>query len=121
MDPANHPPYINLVAGINSSLCDLPKHSHVRVVGVKWTSSSNLVVRTQAPSPHALVAALQAVQSVLGDGHLAITDIIPNTRWSHMTLSHVYTGKEPDSPVFNPEGIHKELVLNNPDYTHLII
>ena len=63
----------------------------------------------------------QAVPEALISDHLVINDVIPNTRWSHMTLSHVYTGKEPDSPVFNPEGIHEELVMNNPNYTHLTI
>ena len=61
----------------------------------------------------------QAVPEALISDHLVINDVIPNTRWSHMTLSHVYTGKEPDSPVFNPEAIHKELVPNNPDYACL--
>jgi hypothetical protein len=59
------------------------------VVGVKWTAASNLLVCTQAPSPSALVAALKAVQEALFDAYSEVKDIIPNARWSHMTLSHV--------------------------------
>ena len=121
VDPAHRSSFVDLVTKTNSSLRDHPKHSHVRVVGVKWTSSSNLVVRTQAPSPHALVAALRAVIGVLSDDHRVVADVIPNTRWSRMTLSHVYTGKEPHSTVFNPEGIHEELTLNNPNYALLVM
>lgn len=83
------------------------------MVGVKWTSSSNLVVHTQAPSPHALVAALWMVPEALSGNQLVVVDIIPNTRWSYMIPSHVYTGKEPESTVFNPEAIHEELTLNS--------
>ena len=83
------------------------------MVGVKWTSSSNLVVHTQAPSPHALVAALWMVPEALSSNQLVVVDIIPNTRWSYMIPSHFYTGKEPESTVFNPEAIHEELTLNS--------
>ena len=86
---------------------------------MKWTTSSNLVVCTQALSPIALVTALQVALEALSGDCMVVIDIIPNTRWSHMTLSHIYTGKEPDSPIFNPEGIHEELALNNPNYACL--
>ena len=59
-------------------------------------------------------------EALVGD-HMVFNDVIPNTRWSCMTLSHVYTGKEPDSPIFDPQGIHEELVLNNPNYALLTI
>ena len=36
-----------------------------------------------------------------------------------MTLSHIYTGKEPDSPIFDSEAIHEELTLNNLSYARL--
>jgi hypothetical protein len=93
------------------------------VVGVKWTAASNLLVCTQAPSPSALVAALEAVQAALIDDNemLDIKDIIPNTRWSHMTLSHVLTSRGPNSPVYSPEEIHEELATNNPNYAALNI
>jgi hypothetical protein len=92
------------------------------VVSVKWTAASNLLARAQAPSPSALIAALEAVQEVLNDDiHLFVKDIIPNTRWSRMTLSHVYTGKGPDKPAHSPEVIHEELTTNNPNYAALII
>ena len=106
---------MDLVTRINSSLHNQSKHLHVRVVGVKWTSSSNLVVHAQAPSPHAL----QAVPEALSGDQLVVVEVIPNTRWSRVTLSHVYTGKEPHSTVFNPEAIHEELALNNPNYALL--
>jgi len=121
MDAKNRPSFTELVPLLNSSLHDNNKFSHVKVVGVKWTLASNLVVRAQAPSPSVLVSALKAVQGSISSDHLIIKDIIPNTRWSRMTLSHVYTGKDPDSPAFNPEDIHEELTLHNPIYAQLTI
>ena len=112
---------MDLVTNINTSLQDSPKHLHVRMVGVKWTSSSNLVVHAQAPSPSALVAALAAAQPTLSSDLLIVKDIIPNTRWSCVTLSHVYTGKGPNSPHYNPDTIHEELAANNLSYAHLTI
>jgi len=88
---------------------------------MKWTSASNLLVRTQAPSPTSLVAALEAVRPTLTDQQLIVKDIIPNTRWSRVTLSHVYTGKGPDSPAYPPEAIQEELATNNPNYASLTI
>jgi hypothetical protein len=67
------------------------------------------------------VAALKAVQASIKYDHLIIKDVIPNTRWSRMTLSHVYSGQEPNSSIFNPEDIHEELALNNPNYAQLTI
>ena len=91
------------------------------MVGVKWTPASNLVVCTQAPSPMVLVTALKAVQTSISSDLLIIRDIIPNIRWSHMTLSDIYTGKESDSSIFDPKDIHEELTLNNPNYAQLTI
>ena len=77
----HHPSFADFVPKLNQSLRNHPKFSHIRVVGVKWTAASNLLVRAQAPSPSALVAALEAVQEALSDDeHLFIKDIIPNTR-----------------------------------------
>ena len=121
VNPANRPSFVSLVAKMNTSLHDSPKHLHVRVVGVKWTSSSNLVVRAQAPSPSALVAALQAVQASISSDLLIINDIIPNTRWSQVTLSHVFSGKGPNSPAYDSNTLHEELALNNPNYALLTI
>jgi hypothetical protein len=56
---------------------------------VKWTPASNLVVHAQAPSPTVLVTALKAVQTSIKNDQLIIKDVIPNTRWFRMTLSHV--------------------------------
>jgi len=102
---------------------DHPKFSHVRVVGVKWTVSSNILVCAQAPSPSVLVAALEAIQETISnDLNLPIKDIIPNMRWSHMTISHVYTGKEEDdSSAYSPEELHEELTTHNPSYATLTI
>ena len=119
--PENRPSFAELTSRINRSLHNHHKHLHVRVVGVKWTSASNLLVRAQAPSPSSLVAALKAVHSTLIDQHLAIRDIIPNTRWSRMTLSHVHSGKETKSPTHSPTTLHEELIENNPRYAALTI
>jgi hypothetical protein len=121
VDAKSRTSFTELVPLLNSSLCKNNKFSHVKVVGVKWTQISNLAVRTQAPSPMVLVAALKAVQASITNDLLIIKDIIPNTRWSCMTLSHVYTSKEPNSSTYNPEDIHEELVLNNPNYALLTI
>ena len=121
VDPASRPSFVDLVTKINTSLHNSPKHSHVRVVGVKWTSSSNLVVCAQTLSPDTLVDALKAIQGTLSTDRLIFDDIIPNVRWSHVTLSHVYTGKYSDSPHYDPNTLHEELVSNNPSYTCLTI
>ena len=109
------------MSGIDTSLHNSLKHSHIHVVGVKWTSFSNLVVHTQASSPLTLVAALKVIQDILSSNLLIVKDIIPNTRWSCVTLSHVYTGKGPNSPHYNPDTIHEELAANNLSYAHLTI
>lgn len=88
---------------------------------MKWTSASNLLVCTQAPSPSTLTNTLKAIQSDLSDQHLIIRDIIPNTRWSCMTLSHVHTGKGAESPAHSPTTLHEELTENNPRYVALTI
>ena len=121
IESKNCPSFVDLVTKLNESLHKNHKHSHVCVVGVKWTASSNLVVRTQAPSPTALVLALKAVQATLITDLLIIRDIILNTRWSCMTLSHVYTGKEPDLSPHTSETLHEELSTHNPTYAALTI
>jgi hypothetical protein len=121
IDAKNRPSFTELVPLLNTTLRNNSKFSHVKVVGVKWTPTSNLVVRAQAPSPMVLVTALKAVQTSIKNDQLIIKDVIPNTRWSRMTLSHVYTGVEPDSSLFNPEDIHEELTLHNPTYAQLTI
>ena len=121
VNPANCPSFVDLVTSINATLHDSPKHSHICVVGVKWTPSSNLVVRAQAPSPSALVTALEAIQTALPGDHMVIKGIIPNTRWSHVTLSHVYTGKGPESPHYDSKTLHDELAQHNLAYAHLTI
>ena len=88
---------------------------------MRWTSSSNLVVHAQALSPETLVDALGVIQGTLSTDILVVKDIIPNVRWSRITLSHVYTGKYSDSPHYNPSALHEELVLNNPAYARLNI
>jgi hypothetical protein len=120
-DAKSRPSFTELVPLLNTALRNNSKFSHVKVVGVKWTPASNLVVRAQAPSPTVLVTALKAVQTSIKNDHLIIKDIIPNTRWSRMTLSHIYTGKESHSSYFNPEDIHEELTMHNPNYTQLTI
>jgi hypothetical protein len=121
METESRPSFVNLVTNLNKSLHEHPKHSHVRVVGVKWTASSNLVVCAQAPSPSALVSALKAVQASLVTDQLIIKDITPNMRWSCMTLSHVFTGKGTNSPAYSPEALHEELTMHNPSYAALTI
>ena len=121
IDAKSRPSFTELVPLLNSSLRNNHKFSHVKVVDMKWTPASNLVVHAQAPSPTVLVAAFKAVQTTIKNDLLIIKDVIPNTRWSRMTLSHIYTGKEPNSPIFNPEDIHEELTLQNPKYAQLTI
>jgi len=91
------------------------------VVGVKWTSASNLLVRAQAPSPSVLVAALEEVRWVIEVHQLKIRDIIPNAKWSRVTISHVYTGKEENLDAFSAETLHSELTKYNPAYASLTI
>ena len=121
VDTRSRPSFVDLVPRLNHSLHNHPKFSHVRVAGVKWTAASNLLIRAQAPSPSVLVAALEAIRPTLTIPHLTINDIIPNTRWSHVTLSHVHTGKTPNSPAHSPEELHEELALHNPAYASLTI
>jgi hypothetical protein len=59
VDAKSRPSFTELVPLLNSSLRKNDKFSHVKVVGVKWTPVSNLVVRAQAPSPSVLVAVEQ--------------------------------------------------------------
>ena len=121
VNPEDRPSFAELVPKLNDSLHILPKFSHVRVVGVKWTQASNLLVCAQAPSPSVLIAALEAVRLALIDDQLIIKDIIPNARWSRVTLSHVFTGKDPDTTAHSPETIHDELSTHNPNYAALTI
>jgi hypothetical protein len=88
---------------------------------MKWTQASNLLTRAKAPSPSVLVAALEAVCLALIDDQLIIKDIIPNARWSCVTLSHVLTGKDPDTTAHSPEAIHDKLSTHNPNYAALTI
>ena len=116
------PSFAELVPRLNSSLRDHPKFSLIHVVGVKWTAASNLLVRAQAPSPSVLVDALEAVMMDLKGGMaMRVKDIIPNARWSRVTLSHVFTGKGPDLPAHGPNDIHEELTAHNPNYASLTI
>lgn len=46
IDPTICLSFIGLITKINSSLHNHLKHLHIRMVGMKWTSSSNLVVHT---------------------------------------------------------------------------
>ena len=121
VDPKSRPSFTDLVPRLNSSLHSNSKFSHVKVVGVKWTQASNLVVRALAPNPSVLTSALQAVQASIAFDGLTIKDVTPNIRWSRMTLSHVYTGKETHSAMFGPSDIHEELTNNNPNYAALTI
>ena len=121
IDAKSCPSFVNLVTKLNKSLHNHPKHSHVHVVGVKWTAASNIVVHAQAPSSSALVTALKATQATLVLKTISTKDIIPNLRWSRMTLSHIFTGKEPDLPAYSPEALHEELSTHNPTYSSLII
>lgn len=121
IDAKSRPSFADLVPKLNHSLHNHPKFSHVRVTGVKWTATSNLLVRAQAPSPSVLVAALEAIHPALIIPHLTINDIIPNTKWSRVTLSHVHTGKNPNSPAHSPEDLHEELAQHNPIYASLTI
>lgn len=106
---------------LNKSLASSPSHKHVLVVGVKWTIGSNLVVRARAPSPSVLIAALEAVRGTLEDDHRTIKDIIPNTRWSRVTISHIYSGKESSHPPHSPSTLNAELAAQNPAYASLTI
>ena len=90
------------------------------MVGVKWTAASNLLVHTQAPSPNELVATLgNAFLVLLLMGH--ISDIIPNVRWSCVVLANVPTSKAPDLSAHNPDALHSELAMFNPEYYNLTI
>ena len=65
IDPTNCPSFTELIPKLNNTLHDHPKYLHIQVVGVKRTQASNLLVHAQAPSPHTLVAALEAVHLAL--------------------------------------------------------
>lgn len=121
LNPKDCPSFSELIPSLNNTLHSHPTFSHIRVVGMKWTQASNLLVRTQAPFPHVLVAVLEAVRLVLIDDQMIIKDIIPNARWSHVTLSHVYSGKSPNSITHSLEAIHEELSTHNPSYAALMI
>lgn len=58
---------------------------------------------------------------MLIDHQMVINDIIPNARWSRVTLLHVFSGKTDDSPPHPPEVIHEELATHNPNYAALTI
>ena len=89
---------------------------------MKWTAASNLLICAQASSPSALVAALEAVQEAIFNDPPEVKDIIPNVRWSRMTLSHIYTSVGEDTPhAHSPEVIHEELTASNPNYAALMI
>ena len=119
--PENCPSFVQMVTSLNHTLLEPPKHSHIHVVSVKWTAASNLVVHAQAPSPSALVLALKATQASYESDHLIIKDITPNMTWSHMTLSHIFTGKNSKTSAYSPEDLHEELSTHNPNYASLTI
>ena len=121
IDNRHRPIYVKIVESLNVALASSPGHKHVLVVGVKWTPGSNLVVRARAPSTSALVSALEAVRGTLEDDHRVINDIIPNTRWSRVIISHVYSGKESISPAHSSTTLHQEFASNNPAYAALTI
>ena len=121
VDATSRPSFTTLVPDFNNQLQALPNYPHVQVVGVKWTSASNLLVHAQAPSPAVLVAALEEVCWALECHQLKIRDIIPNTKWSRVTVSHVYTGKEENSDTFSAETLHSKLTKYNPAYASLTI
>ena len=121
VDAMSRPSFTVLVPELNNQIQSLPNFPHVQVVGVKWTSASNLLVRAQAPSSSVLVAALEEVHWALEIHQLKIKDVIPNTKWSRVTLSHVYTGKEENSDPFSAETLHSELTKYNPAYASLTI
>ena len=120
MDPQSRPSFTDLVDSINTNLICDNHYLHVRVVGVKWTASANLLVRAHAPSPTVLVDALESATQLM-TFPAYIKDIIPNVRWSRVVLSNVFTGKTPDSPAHPPHIIHHELSAANPEYKNLII
>ena len=120
MDPQSWPSFTDLVDTLNTTLLCDNQHSHVRVVGVKWTAASNLLVRAHAPSPNELVDALESATALMALPAY-IKDIIPNVRWSRVVLSNVFSGKTPDSPAFSPQIIHNELAAANPEYRNLTI
>jgi len=93
VDAKNRPSFTLLVPDFNYFIHEHPRFLHIHVVGVKWTSGSNLLVCAQAPSPSVLIEALEMAREAITRHGIAVKDIIPNTRWSCVTLSHVYTGK----------------------------
>ena len=115
--PEARPSFTDLVSTLNTNLRQDDQYSHVRVVGVKWTAASNLLVRAQAPSPNELANALLAVS--LTAFTAPIKNIIPNVRWSRVVLSNVHSGKTPDSPAHSPAMLHLELTQANPEYRDL--
>ena len=118
---APHPICIKIVESLNRALAATPSFKHVLVVGVKWSARSNLVVRARAPSPDVLVNALEAVRhTVIVDRH-AINDIIPSKRWSRVTVSHIYSGKELTTPAHSSPILHEEPAAHNPAYAALNI
>ena len=121
IDNKHRPIYVKIVESLNGALASSPSHKHILVVGVKWTTGSNLVVRARAPSPSVLIAALKAVCGTLEDDHRLIRDIIPNTRWSRVTVSHVYSRKESSHSPHSPSALHAELAAQNPAYASLTI
>jgi hypothetical protein len=121
IDNGHRPIYVKILESLNGALASSTYHKHVLVVGVKWTAGSNLVVRARAPSPTALVSALESVQEALEDDHRVINDIIPNTRWSRVTVSYVYSGKEPSSSAHSSSALQQEFAAHNPAYASLTI
>ena len=77
IDTSSHPSFAIIVPQLNNLIQSLPNFPHVQVVGVKWTSASNLLVHAQAPSSSILVAALEEARRALEIHQLKIRDIIP--------------------------------------------
>lgn len=91
------------------------------MVGVKWTTASNLVVRARASFSMVPIAVLEAVCGTIIDDHRVIKDIIRNTRWSRVDVSHIYSGKEPNSAPHSVQTLREELAAQNPAYAALTI
>ena len=118
--PESRPSFTDLVSSLNHNIRRTDQYMHVRVVGVKWTAASNLLVRANAPSPDELVAALESATAVMATP-APIKQIIPNVRWSRVVLSNVHTGKTPNSPAHHPAILNLELTTANPEYRNLTI
>ena len=90
------------------------------MVGMKWTTASNLLIYTQEPSPYESVDTLDSATALIATP-VPIKDIIPNTRWSCMVLPNIHSGKTPNSPAHSSGILDWELISANPEYNDLTI